>query len=76
MIMIASTNPAIKGDRSKIGTGTSKRGMKPRYLLSNFAQYSALPIKTMKPQKPNKRDGNAAIKSIIDTRNFLTVPRA
>ena len=37
IIMIARTNPAINGERSKIGAGTSKNGIKPKYLLSSFA---------------------------------------
>ena len=76
IIMIARTMPAINGERSKIGAGTSKIGIKPKYLLRSFAQYSALPIKTIKPQKPKSNDGNAAIRSISETNNFLTEPLA
>ena len=45
--MIASTRPAINGERSKIGVGTSKNGIKPKYLFINFAQYSADDMKAM-----------------------------
>jgi hypothetical protein len=74
--MIARTSPAMNGERSKIGVGTSKIGIKPRYLFMSFAQYSAEDINTKKPQKPKRSDGKAAIKSITEIRNFLTFPFA
>ena len=76
IIMMASTRPAINGERSKIGVGTSKNGIKPKYLFINFAQYSADDIKTKKPQKPKRSEGKAAIKSMTEMRNFLTRPFA
>ena len=74
--MMARTNPAINGERSNIGVGTSKIGMKPRYLLINFAQYSAEDIKIKNPQKPKSNEGNAAIRSMTEIRNFLIFPFA
>jgi hypothetical protein len=50
-----------------MGAGTSNKGMKLKYLLRSFAQYSPLLIKTMKAQKPKSNDGNAANK--IDQRH-------
>jgi hypothetical protein len=74
--MIASTRPAINGERSKIGVGTSKNGIKPKYLVISFAQYSADDIKTKNPQKPKRSEGKAAIKSMTEIRNFFTLPFA
>jgi hypothetical protein len=76
MIMTANTNPAINGERSKTGAGKSKMGINPRYLLISLAQYSADDIKTINAQKPKSKEGNAAIKSITDIRNFFSFPFA
>ena len=73
---MARTSPAINGERSNIGVGTSNNGMKPKYLFNNFAQYSADYMKMKKPQNPKSNDGKAAIKSITEIRNFLTLPFA
>jgi hypothetical protein len=74
--MIARTTPAINGDLSNIGAGTLKKGRNPKYLLRSLAQYSALSINIKKPQNPYNNDGKAAMRSISDTRNFLTAPLA
>ena len=71
IIMIANTTPAMNGDLVKNLGSTSKKGIKPKYLLINFAQYSALGIRTNNPQKPKRIDGKAAIKSITDIKKFL-----
>ena len=69
--MMARTTPATNGERVKTGAETSKSGTKPRYLCNNFAQYSALGIKTFKPHNPKRIEGNAAIRSTTVTKKPL-----
>ena len=74
--MIARTSPAINGERSNIGAGTSNRGIKPKYLFNHLAQYSADDIKIKNPQKPYSKEGKAAIKSIKEIKKVLIFPLA
>ncbi len=72
IIIIAKTIPAINGDLVKIYGFVSNIGMNPKYLFSNLAQYSALGIKTKKPQIPKRIEGKAAIMSIEAVRYFFS----